>query len=172
VSRRHLVLFMAIMSLGTTSAAAASTSASAIAVAKATVLKPLALLSVQNLDLGSILLASGGVWSGVTVGISRSEVFSCSGGNVACFGATQVAKFRVAGSNNQALIITAPNVILTNATDPTKTLTLVVDSPASVTLTNSGNQGVEFAVGGFITLNSSTASGDYSGTLEVTVNYN
>jgi hypothetical protein len=67
--------------------------------------------------------------------------------------------------------ITAPNVTLVNQSDPTKTLTLVTDAVASVTLTNSGPPGTNFNVGGSISLSSSTAAGTYSGTFNVTVDY-
>ena len=60
---------------------------------------------------------------------------------------------------------------LVNQGDPTKTLTLVVDKPASVTLTNSGPPGTNFSLGGSITLSSTTTSGTYSGTFNVTVDY-
>ena len=46
-----------------------------------------------------------------------------------------------------------------------------VDSPAQVTLPNSCNQGVLFNVGGSITLDSTTVGGTYSGTINVTVDY-
>jgi hypothetical protein len=48
---------------------------------------------------------------------------------------------------------------------------LVVDSPGSVLLTNSGPPGTDFSLGGSITLSSSTESGLYSGTFNVTVDY-
>ena len=49
-----------------------------------------------------------------------------------------------------------PNVILTNQDDPTSTLTLVVDGPSSLVLTNSGQPGTDFPFGGSIVLSSST----------------
>jgi hypothetical protein len=137
---------------------------------KASVVKPLTLTSVQNLDLGSIVLGPG-TWSGAAVGISRAGVFSCANSNVTCSGATQVAKYKATGSNNQVARITAPNVTLVNQNDSTQTLTLVVDSPGSVTFPNSGNQGITFSLGGTITLNSTTSGGLYSGTFNVTVDY-
>ena len=136
----------------------------------ATIVKPLTLAWIQSLDLGTIVLGSG-TWAGATVGISRTGTFSCTNANVICSGATQVAKYNVSGTNNQVVRITAPNVALVNQSDPTKTLTLVVDSPGTVALTNSGNPGVDFSLGGSISLSSSTAGGVYSGTFNVTVDY-
>jgi hypothetical protein len=47
----------------------------------------------------------------------------------------------------------------------------VTDAPASLVLTSSGIPGVDFSIGGSVTLNSSTASGTYVGTFNVTVDY-
>jgi len=62
-------------------------------------------------------------------------------------------------------------VTLVNQSDSTKTLTLVVDAPASVVLPNSGQPGVDISIGGSVTINSTTAAGTYQGTFEVTVDY-
>ena len=136
----------------------------------ATVVKPLTLTSLQNLNLGTITLQPG-TWSGVTVGISRAGVLSCSSANVICTGATTVARYKVTGTNKQTVLINAPNVTMVNQSDPTKTLTLVLDSPRQVLLTSSGQPGVNFDVGGSIGLSSATATGNYSGTFNVTVEY-
>jgi hypothetical protein len=151
-------------------AAPAHAANSQVATVNATVVKPLTLKWVQNLDLGTIALGPG-TWSGATVGISRAGTFSCTNANVTCSGAVAVAKYNVSGTNNQVVRVTAPNVTLVNQNDPTKSLTLVVDSPGTVALTNSGNPGVNFSLGGSISLSSSTAGGVYSGTFNVTVDY-
>ena len=75
------------------------------------------------------------------------------------------------GSKQQAVNISAPNVTLTNQSDPTKTLTLVTNAPATLVLANSGFPGSDFSIGGSVTLSSTTASGTYVGTFNVTVNY-
>jgi hypothetical protein len=90
---------------------------------------------------------------------------------VTCSGATQVAKYNVSGTNNQTVTIIAPNITLVNQSDATKTLTLTVDAPSSVLLTNSGPPGTDFPIGGSITINSSTADGNYVGTFNVSVDY-
>ena len=136
--------------------------------AKAT--KPLTLTSVQDLDLGTIVLAPG-TWTGATVSIPRAGQFSCANPNTTCTGLPKVATYTVSGSNNEVVKITAPNVVLTNQSDPTKTLTLVVDNPGSVTLQNGGKKGTDFSLGGSISLSSATAGGVYAGTFDVTVDY-
>lgn len=136
----------------------------------ASVVKPLTLAWVQNLDLGSIVLGPG-TWSGAVIAISRAGTFSCVNANLTCNGTTQVAKYQVTGTNNQVVRISAPMVTLVNQADTTKTLSMVIDSPGSVTLPNSGQPGIIFSLGGSITLGSATASGLYSGTFNVTVDY-
>lgn len=135
----------------------------------AAVIRPLTLASQQNLDLGTITLSLGS-WSGATIGISRTGVFSCDA-KVICTGAPQVARYKVTGTNKMVVRITAPNVTLINQGDPTQKLTLAVDNPGQVTLTSSGEPGIMFNLGGSITLNSTTATGTYSGTFQVTVDY-
>lgn len=135
----------------------------------AAVIRPLTLASQQNLDLGTITLSLGS-WSGATIGISRTGVFSCDA-KVICTGAPQVARYKVTGTNKMVVRITAPNVTLINQGDPAQKLTLAVDNPGQVTLTSSGEPGIMFNLGGSITLNSTTATGTYSGTFQVTVDY-
>ena len=136
----------------------------------ASTLKPLVISKLQDLDLGSVTLGAG-IWSNATISLSRAGVFSCGSVNVTCTGATLVAKYNVQGSNQQSVRITAPNVTLVNQNDSTKTLTLVVDAPASVILPNSGQPGIDISLGGSVTVSSTTAAGTYQGTFNVTVDY-
>lgn len=147
-----------------------ATAATQNATVTANIVKPLSLTSVQSLDLGTITLKPG-AWAGAIVGISRTGVFNCASINLVCTGATQVATYNVTGTNNQTIRISAPDVILKNQADATKTLTLVVDNPGTLTLPSSGSKGQNFSLGGSITLSSSAASGTYQGTFAVTVDY-
>jgi Domain of unknown function (DUF4402) len=164
---RHLLLVVVAGAAFVARPAGAVTQTAAV---NANVVKPLVLTRIQDLDLGTISLTPG-TWSGATVSLSRAGVRACANPNLVCSGTAQVAKYNVVGTNKGVVLIHAPNVTLVNLTDPTRTLTLVVDSPASVTLTNSGQPGVDFPIGGSITLNGSTAGGDYQGTFNVTVEY-
>jgi hypothetical protein len=136
----------------------------------AQVVKPLAIRWLQDLNVGTIILVPGS-WSNATVAISRTGAFTCANSNVTCTGATQVAKYNVSGSNNQTVRISAPNVTLVNQSNPAKTLTLVPDNPGTLVLTSSGPPGVNFSIGGSITLSSTAAAGLYTGTFNVTVDY-
>lgn len=143
--------------------------ASVNAQAKAKVVKPLALKAIQDLDLGTVILGSG-TWSGATVSLSRDGILTCSA-NVTCSGATQVAVYNASGSKDQTVVVTAPDVTLVSEADASQMLTLVVDAPATVTLTNSGARGTDFPLGGSISVDSTTPDGVYTGTFEVTAEY-
>jgi hypothetical protein len=137
---------------------------------QANALKPLVLTKLQDLNLGTITLGPG-IWNNATVSLSRAGAFVCASANVTCTGTTLVAQYNVQGSNQQTVHISAPNVTMVNQSDPTQTLNLAVDSPASLALPNSGIPGVNFSIGGSVTLNSSTSGGTYVGTFNVTVDY-
>ena len=132
--------------------------------------KPLILTKVQDLNLGSVTLGPG-VWSNAAVSISQAGVLSCTSANLTCSGATQVAQYNVQGSKQNTVFISAPNVTLVNQSDATQTLTLVTDAPGTVTLANDGFPGSNFSIGGSVSISSTTASGTYVGTFNVTVNY-
>lgn len=140
------------------------------AAVNANVVKPLQLVRIQDFDLGTVSLTPGS-WTGAVVSISQAGVRTCANPNLVCTAAAQVAKYKVTGTNKMVVLIHAPNVTMVNQVDPTKTLTLVTDSPGQITLTSSGEPGVTFPIGGRITLNGSTAGGDYQGTFNVTVEY-
>lgn len=146
-----------------------ASAATVTAQVQAKVVKPLAIQSTQDLDLGTIVLGPG-AWSGATVSLSRTGTLSCPA-NVTCSGATQVAIYNVTGSNGETVGIDVPNVTLVNQFDSSKTLTLTPDHAASILLTNSGNPGKDVDIGGSIILNSTTAGGTYTGTFNVTANY-
>lgn len=169
VPSRTLALLLAAPTLWLlcgTAAHAATVTASVTATAN----KPLVVSKVQDMNLGTVTIGPG-VWSNATVSISQAGTFSCGNANLVCTGVTAVAKYNVQGSKQQPVRISVPNVTLVNQNDPTQTLTLVTDAPATMTLANSGFPGSDFSVGGSVTLNSSTPGGTYVGTMNVTVDY-
>ena len=151
-------------------AAAAPVSATTTVTVKASVVKPLTLTTKQNLDLGTIIL-TGGTWSNATISVSQAGVRTCTNANVTCSGAVLPATFNIAGTNKQTVQIFAPAVTLVNQSDSTQTLVMTLSAPATIAIPNSGNPGIDFSVGGSITVSSSTAGGLYSGTMNVTVDY-
>ena len=141
------------------------------ATANARIIKPLTISRVQDLNLGTILLSGAGAWTGATVSVSRLGAFSCPSANVVCSGANAEARYNLVGTNQQIVTITvSPTITLNNLTDGTSSLTMSVDAPATVTMTNSGT-GTPFGVGGSISVASTTADGVYRGTFDVTADY-
>lgn len=151
-------------------AAGPARSATASASVSANNVKPLVLSHVQDLNFGTITLGPG-IWSNATVSISQAGVLSCTTANLTCTGAVAAATYNVQGSNQQSVRISCPNFTLTNQSDPTQTLTLTTNAPASVVLPNSGFPGINFSIGGSVTLNSTTSGGIYVGTFNVTADY-
>jgi spore coat protein U-like protein len=136
----------------------------------ASVNKPLQFSRLQDLELGLIAL-NPGTWSNATVSVSQSGTLSCAAAKLVCSGVTQPGMYNVQGTNKMVVRISAPNVTLVNQQNSSQTLTLVLDSPGTITLTSSGVPGVNFGIGGSIALDSSVAPGLYAGTLNVTVDY-
>ena len=163
-----LAAMAAVVSVTSTPAFAVGPNQNANATAK--IVKPLTLVWVQDLDLGTIVLGTG-TWAATNIGVTSGGVFTCGNTNVSCSGATKPAQYKVTGTNNQRVLITAPNVTLINQNDNTKTLQLTVDNPGFVDLGNSGNAGVTFGIGGSIAVSSATVDGTYTGQFNVTVNY-
>lgn len=160
----------AILAIAAACAAAAPARAASVnATVKAKVIKPLTLRSTQDFDLGTIILGPG-TWSGAIVRLTRAGAFTCPA-QVSCSGVRQVAGYNISGSNTETAIIRAPNVTLVNQSNASKKLTLVPDAPASISFTNSGTKGLNFPIGGSITVDSSTLSGTYVGTFTVTAEY-
>lgn len=135
--------------------------------ASAKVVKALKLTAVQDLQFGQILLpTTPGTY---TVSISMSGVRTCASG-LTCTGTALPAIFNLAGSNGQVVRVTTAQSDLVNAADGSK-LRFTPIAPVTVTLTNSGNPGTNFNVGGSISIPSSASDGTYSGNIEVTVDY-
>lgn len=157
---------LAALAIAATPAAAAPVSASAQARAK--ILKPLSLTKDSDLDFGTVVLGTGTFSSNVAV--SSASVRTC-GASLTCTGTPTAAAFTVNGSNNQVVTISVtPPANLTNGTGGTIALTLGA-VPATVTLPNSGTAGTSFSFGGSIAVSDTTPDGNYSGTVNVTADY-
>ncbi len=137
------------------------------ATATARIIKPLSLIWVDDLDLGTITLVDTGP---TTVGISRAGAWSCPGTAVVCSGAHKVAEYLVTGTNNQVVTVNAGDVTMNGPAGSTPLL-LDVDAPPSINLGNSGMAGTPLTIGGSITVGGTQAEGTYIGTFAVTVNY-
>jgi hypothetical protein len=133
--------------------------------AHATIVKPLTLTKLSDMDFGSIVVQDNG-----TAVMDTAGALTCPA-TLTCAATGTPAQYQVTGTNNQVVFITAPNVTLTNAANPGTPLTLTLSGPASVTLPNSGSTGTSFSLGGSLPIAASTKDGTYVGDLNVTVNY-
>lgn len=132
---------------------------------KVSVRKPLVLTHLQSLDFGTVILSGGSAADTFT--ISRTGLLTCASG-ATCTGTPTAARYNVTGSNQMAVTITAPDFDLVNGAG--HAVRFYPDAPGTVNLPNSGNQGIEFGIGGRITV-PQTASGAYVGTMTVTAEY-
>jgi hypothetical protein len=163
---RSMAFVAAVGAFGAGSANAAPTSVSNGPVqARATIVKPLTLAKVSDLNFGSITVQDNG-----TASLSNTGTLTCPS-TLTCAATGTPAEFTVTGTNNQVVQISKPNVTLTNQSDSTQTLTLVLTGPTQVTLPNSGASGINFKLGGDLAIAASTKEGVYQGDLNVTVNY-
>jgi hypothetical protein len=145
--------------------AAPASAASVTASTSVNVVKPVVLAKLQDLDFGTLLFSS--FTGSRSIVLSRAGVVTCAA-NIVCSGPTKAARFNVQGTNNKVVLITVTGGTMSNGTD---SIAFTPDAPASVTLTSSGVPGNDFDVGGSISVSPSLIGGTYSGTLNVTTDY-
>jgi Mat/Ecp fimbriae major subunit len=140
------------------------------ATATAKIFKPLVISRVQDLNFGTIVLTGTGFTNEV-LSMSQAGALTCGsspGVLLTCTGASQPAKYQLVGTNNATVTISSPGF---NLTGPS-TLAFTPNAPATVNLgANGSTTGVTFAIGGSITLASTTPDGVYTGTFIVTADY-
>ena len=165
---KTIAIASALLATALVASPAAAVSPASQATANAKIYKPLTISKVQNLDFGVIVLGAG-AWAGEVVSISQAGALTCGGGtNLTCSGSPQVAKYHLVGTNNAVVTVSCPGF---NLTGP-GTLAFTPNAPATVNLGASGvTTGVDFSIGGSITLASTTPDGVYSGTFAVTADY-
>lgn len=151
---------LVVMGLGANTAHAATTTADA----KARILSQITVSKVsgQDLDFGAIVSGA----SASTVQISTAGSRTCGAG-ITCSGTTSAAGFSITGTTGETVTIGSDaNVTLNGPGGATMSATL---ASSLATLTLDGSDG--FTVGGTLGVNASQAAGNYSGTFNVTVNY-
>lgn len=146
---------------------AAAVSPATQATANAKIYKPLQISFVQNLDFGVLVLGSG-TWSGQVIQIDDTGTMTGCGTNVTCSGSPQVAKYHLVGTNNATVKITSPGF---NLTGPGTLAFSPVFQPTVNLGATGSSTGVDFSIGGSITLASTTPDGVYVGTFAVTADY-
>ena len=157
-----------------TPAAAAPVGATTPATARARIVKPLSLTATGVLDFGVIVIPAAGVTALRTVTLSNANVRDCTtlgGGELTCgTDVTSVPTYNVAGTNGQVVRVIKTASALTGSNGG-PTMAFRPTGPNTVTLTNSGAPGSNFAIGGEIDIVSGTVDGTCTGTIDVTVDY-
>lgn len=144
--------------------AADAAPATATATARARVLKQVTITNTSDLDFGTIV---PGTANG-TVTVSATGARTCGTG-ITCTGASSAANFNITGTVNQVVTVTAPaSVSLTSGTNSmSATLTR---SANTVTLAGGAVNG-SVQISGALSVPSNQADGSYSGTFNVTIDY-
>ncbi len=183
ISARHALFVAAAVATAALSSTGAS-AATASATAKANVLKPLQMTGGGTVDFGTIVTPSTASFTGtfnIDAAASQTSTYCASG--FACSGTPAAAMFNLQGSNNNNITLTVPLTVtltLQGATGTPPTLTFVTKHSLAanngtgnytIQLPNSGAPGLDFYVGGSVTINQATAGGSYQGTFTVTADY-
>lgn len=166
--KKSFVSAGAIAMLALISSPATAVSPATQATANAKIYKPLTISAVQNLDFGVVVLA-GASFTGESVAMDTSGTVTCgtTAGDLTCSGSAQVAKYHLVGSDNANVTITSPGFNLSNGT---ATLPFTPTFPGTVNLGSTG--AVDFSIGGAIdNLANTTSDGVYTGTFQVTADY-
>jgi len=157
---RLILATMATIALATPAVAAQTT-----AVTTVNVVRPVSLSKLQDMDFGS--LAFAGFTGTRTITLSRVGALTCAA-DIVCSGVPKKARFNVQGTNRLVVMITYTGGTLSNGVD---SIPFAPDGPASITMVNSGAPGLNFDVGGVLTISPTLVGGVYSGTMTVTADY-
>jgi Mat/Ecp fimbriae major subunit len=147
--------------LSTTAAYAAPVTASATA--RAQILRQVTVTNTSDLDFGTIV--SGAAAS--TVVVTPAGGRTCGAG-LTCTGTTTGANFNITGTNSAVVTVTGDNSVTLTSGANSMTASLNRSS-ASVTLSATGTGSVQ--VGGTLSVGATQADGAYTGTFNVTVDY-
>lgn len=144
--------------------------AEATSSASAEVMTPIAISNTAALRFGKFSALTGG-----TVVISAAGARSATGAVVlSSTNAGGAASFSVTGDNNATYAITLPNsATITHGVDNTKTMSIgTFTSNPSGTGTLSAGGAQTLSVGATLTVGNAQTTGSYSGTFDVSVEYN
>jgi hypothetical protein len=143
--------------------ASAAQAASATGTAKAKILRQITLTNTSDLQYATII--SGATAS--TVAVSTAGARTC-GANLTCTGTPTSANFNIAGTDGAVVLVGGDSSVTLNGSLGGTMASTLTYSAANVTLTATGGS---FQVGGTLSVGANQASGDYTGTFNVTANY-
>ena len=161
LNKSKIALIGAVAAAGMISSAANAATVSATA--KVDILAPVTLTQTAGLDFG--VVAAGAAAGTVTLPNS-SNVRTCSAG-LACVGAAQRGTFDVVGANGYTVAITV--AASTSLTGPGTAMALALN-PSATTVAATGTAQT-FYVGGTLTVGAAQTAGTYTGTYNVSANY-
>ncbi len=146
-------------------------SASASASANATIITPIAIAQVADLNFGNIVAGTATGTVTVDTGGNRTSSTGITLPN-ATLGTVNAAEFTVTGLADATYAITLPGSIDISTTGgETMTVTGFTSNPSGTgTLAANGEQ--TLSVGATLNVGENQAAGDYTGTFNVTVAYN
>jgi len=141
--------------------ASSAQAATASATARATILRQVTLTKTADLDFGTIITAA----TASTVAVSPAGVRSCGTG-LTCTNAVTAAAFGIVGTTGQTVTLAATGPVTLTSGANTMTATLAT-SAATRVLTGTDS----FTVGGTLNVGGNQADGVYTGSFNVTVDY-
>src|SRR5262245_37682572 len=157
---------MAVLAAAATAVAApasAQVAANPVGHARVNVIKPLSRAAEQDLHFGNVI-----VWDAGTVQLNRLTGAITCPAVLECDTNGTVAQYRVRGTNGYTVTVNTSGSTLTNGTT---NLSFTPSGPGTVPLTNSGQAGVVFSVGGDVAIPANATGGLYVGDMDVTVEY-
>ena len=155
---------LAVLAMTTSPAQAASPTQQATATAK--IYTPLSITFARNLSFGVIVL-NNTTFAAEAVSVNAAGAVTCGAAiNMTCSGTPSSAGYTLAGSANAVVQVTSPGFNLTSGTN---SLAFTPSFPATVTLSGTGTGTLD--LGGSINVAGATPEGVYTGTFNVTANY-
>lgn len=174
IQMRKIIVGALLMSAMATSAFAQN-SATQSTTSTTKIIRPIQLAKNSDLAFGTIVRPSSGS-NTVAINEDTGARALSGGGNAAVVGGGETrATFTVTGEGAQTFAITVPDDMTMNRVGGGGSITVaLVETDTTGTLDNAlGAAGsATFGVGGSFTVSDATATGDYSGTFDVTVAYN
>jgi hypothetical protein len=134
--------------------------------ASARIVRPLTLSATGALNFGVIVM--NGVTADRKVTLNPDTSITCATELVCDLNGT-VVTYNVRGTQGQTVTINKIPTTLNGSNGGSLQLTPV--GQANILLPNSGSPGIDFPIGGEITIASTTTDGLYTGTVNVTVDY-
>lgn len=181
------LLIAAVSMLAAFGVSAPASAATTTATVKATVLKPVQLTGGGTLDLGTLITPSSASFSGtftVLPALTQTGTYCAAG--FSCTGTPAAAAFNIQGTNKSNIGLNIPlSIVLTlqgyTGGGATPTMTIATSNSIAANnasgiytmqVPNSGQPGLDFYVGGALTVTQATVGGNYAGTISVTADYN